>query len=136
MCQQARLQQPAPSLTPATACQLPPLRAAANLTAMAFSDSCTKIFSLRQDFNNVTVLQPGLGQCGAEGFVNQGQYQLNQTAPDGTTFIGWRCTDITFGVEGAVSTALFVQLSGNQSKSCVAEYNYTAPAPPPSPAPR
>ncbi|WIA18464.1 hypothetical protein OEZ85_009921 [Tetradesmus obliquus] len=107
----------------------------ANLSAIAFSDSCTKIFSPRQDFNNVTVLQPGLGQCGAEGFVNQGQYQLNQTAPDGTTFIGWRCTDITFGVEGAVSTALFVQLSGNQSKSCVAEYNYTAPAPPPSPAP-
>jgi hypothetical protein len=105
--------------------------AAANLSAKSFSNSCTKEPSARQGRNNVTILQPGPGQCGVDGFVDQGFYVLNQTAPVGTTFIGWKCYDITNGTVGQPSSTPFVSLSGNKSVSCVAEYNYTAPSPSP-----
>jgi hypothetical protein len=107
---------------------------AANLTALAASDSCTKAPSPRQGFDNVTVLQPGPGQCGVTGFVDQGQYTLNQSAPTGTVFVGWECYDITLGVaQGPISMTDKVTLTGNKSVSCVAVYNYTAPLLSPSP---
>jgi hypothetical protein len=113
------------------------LHAAANLTAVAASETCTKAPSPRQGFDNVTVLQPGPGQCGVDGFVDQGRYVLSQVPPSGTTFFGWECFDITTGVATILTAITPIVLDGNKSVSCVAVYNYTAPLSPlPSPSPR
>jgi hypothetical protein len=106
------------------------MHAAANLTATAASETCTKAPSPRQGVDNVTVLQPGPGQCGVDGFVDQGRYTLSQVAPAGTTFSGWECFDISTGSPVLISLIFPVVLS-NQSVSCVAVYNYTAPSPSP-----
>jgi hypothetical protein len=123
----------APTLQPTTTICCLCLLAAANLSAKAPTDNCTKIFSPRQGFNNVTVLQPGAGQCGDDGYVDPGTYILSQTPPAGTVFIGWKCYDITTGVIGSNTAVPVTILIGSKSVSCVAEYNYAAS---PSPSPR
>lgn len=112
------------------------VHAAANLTAKSISDSCIKAPSPRLDQNGTTVLQPGLGQCGSDGYVDQGNYALNQSAPAGTTFTTWRCFNIASGNAAPLAPANNVILQGAAHITCVAVYTLIpTPSPSPSPSP-
>ncbi|KAF6262366.1 hypothetical protein COO60DRAFT_1636040 [Scenedesmus sp. NREL 46B-D3] len=111
----------------------------ANLTARSTSNSCDKAPSPRLS-QSVTILQPGPGLCGGNGFVDQGVYSLTQAAPSGTTFVNWRCYDITTGNAVPLAPSANVTLIGATSVTCVAIYSLApspspGPSPPPSPGP-
>jgi hypothetical protein len=107
----------------------------ANLSAVSPSDRCDKAPSTRIDQNDVTVVQPGAGLCGATGFVDQGMYALSQTTPAGTSFNTWRCFDITSGNAVLLAPSTSVTLTGSQSITCVAVYTIIPPSPSLSPPP-
>jgi hypothetical protein len=124
--------QPLPSL--AIISRFPPeyTGPTANLTAdhTADKDLCTKFPSPRQDFNGVTITQPGDGKCNANktGFVQPGQYTLDEgMAPKDTVFKQWECYNITFGVQGPPVIVDNITLAGNTSMTCVAVFDLLPP---------
>ncbi|WIA38755.1 hypothetical protein OEZ86_002048 [Tetradesmus obliquus] len=96
-------------------------------------DSCVKPLSPKLNVNNVTVLQPGPGQCAGannSGFMVPGSYDLDEgNPPTGTTFIGWQCYNTTSGTQGPPLplTDLSVDVTGNSSITCVASFAVMAP---------
>jgi hypothetical protein len=96
---------------------------------------CSKAPSPRLDVNNVTVLNPGSGQCGTNGTMEVANYTLAQTAPSGTVFWRWQCFDISNGTAVAMQSSSPVILAASMSVTCVAVYNLTTVSSP-SPVPR
>jgi hypothetical protein len=97
----------------------------ANLSAVAplINEVCIKPFSPRLGQNNVTVLQPGPGNCGnGTGVVPSGTYNLNQAAPKGTEFDRWDCFDISTGTPSNPQDLDAVTLDDADAVTCVAVY--------------
>jgi hypothetical protein len=131
---------PAPKL--ALISQFPPeyTGPSANLSAVnaAISAICVKPFSPRLGQNNVTVLQPGPGNCGPnnDGMMPPGTYALSQSAPKGTEFDRWDCYDISSGNATNPQDVDAITLENSDAVTCVAVYTLVpTPSPSPSPSP-
>jgi hypothetical protein len=117
---------PAPKL--ALISDFPPeyMGPSANLSAVAptINALCVKPNSPRLGENNVTVLQPGPGNCGSgDGVVPPGTYTLAQSAPKGTEFERWDCYDISSGNATNPQDVDDITLENSDAVTCVAVYS-------------
>jgi hypothetical protein len=111
--------------------------ATANLSADSSGGSQQCVKAPSQRLGDVSVLQPGDGQCGSNGLVAPGTYTLDQAAPAGTVFLRWELFDITTGTALGPELGSSVTLSGNMSVTAVAVYGLlVSPSPSPSQLPR